>query len=118
MSRGRESGRSPRPEPIPSMAPRCIDREDGAHLATMTEPDEDKKPFRDRLDELQDVVEQLERGDLDLEDAIQRFEAGQKLHKELMDELGSYEKRLEKLVDGPGDEGELVEVPDEESDDA
>jgi len=78
----------------------------------MTDPEEDKTPFRDRLDELTHLVEQLERGELDLEDAIKRFEAGQKLHKELMDELGGYEKRLEKLVRGPEGEDQLVDVSD------
>ncbi len=78
----------------------------------MTDPEEDKTSFRDRLDELTHLVEQLERGELDLEDAIKRFETGQKLHKELMDELGSYEKRLEKLVRGPEGADQLADVSD------
>lgn len=82
----------------------------------MTEPEADKKPFRDRLDELTGLVEQLERGELDLEEAIARFETGQKLHKELMDELGSYEKRLEKLVRGPDGGDRLVDAPGDDAD--
>ncbi len=57
-----------------------------------------KKTFQDRLDDLTGLVEELERGELSLEDAIQRFEAGRNLHKELLEELDSYEKRIEKLV--------------------
>ena len=53
------------------------------------------------------------RGELDLEDAILKFEEGQKLHRGLMDELGAYEKRLEKLVRGPDGEDALTDVGEE-----
>ena len=69
-----------------------------------------KKPFKQRLDELTDLVEDLERGEIDLEEAILKFEQGQNLHRELMDELGAYEKRLEKLVRGPDGDDELAQV--------
>lgn len=72
-----------------------------------------KKPFKQRLDQLTELVEELERGELDLEEAIQRFEQGQKLHQELMDELGNYEKRLEKLVRGPDGKDHLADVEEE-----
>lgn len=69
-----------------------------------------KKPFKGRLDQLTELVEDLERGELDLEDAILKFEQGKNLHQELMDELGAYEKRLEKLVRGSDGEDDLDEV--------
>ena len=73
---------------------------------TMSEaarPTKRKKTFQERLEELQTIVEELESGDLSLEEAIARFEAGQKLHALLQKELQSYEKRIEKLVgDGEG----------------
>ncbi|MEE2712833.1 MAG: exodeoxyribonuclease VII small subunit [Planctomycetota bacterium] len=72
-----------------------------------------KKPFKQRLDQLTELVEDLERGELDLEDAILKFEEGQKLHRGLMDELGAYEKRLEKLVRGPDGEDALTDVGEE-----
>ena len=68
-----------------------------------------KKPVKGRRDQLTELVEDLERGELDLEDAILKFEQGQNLHRELMDELGAYEKRLEKLVRGPDGDDELAQ---------
>lgn len=56
------------------------------------------KSFKERLDELSCVVEKLEGGDLSLEEAIERFEEGRRLHRALMEELAGYEKRLEKLA--------------------
>ena len=58
------------------------------------------KPFRERMDALSGLVEELERGDLDLEAAITRFEAGKKLHQELLQELAAYERRLEHVGTG------------------
>ena len=70
-----------------------------------------KKTFQERLEELQSIVEELESGDLSLEDAISRFEAGQKLHARLLEELDGYEKRIEKLVKGSDGEDRLEAVP-------
>ena len=72
-----------------------------------------KKAFKDRLEDLSGIVEELERGELDLQDAINRFEQGRKLHGQLMEELATYEKRLEKLLDGPDGEDRLVDVDEE-----
>ena len=71
------------------------------------------KRYERLADQLTELVEDLERGELDLEDAILKFEAGQKLHRGLMDELGAYEKRLEKLVRGPDGEDALTDVDEE-----
>jgi exodeoxyribonuclease VII small subunit len=60
-----------------------------------------KKSFQSRLQDLSAIVEDLERGDLDLEDAIGRFEAGKRLHAQLVAELDAYEKRLEILAQEP-----------------
>ena len=60
------------------------------------------RTFKERLDALSDLVRQLETGELGLEEAIARFEAGRKLHQELAVELGGYEARLEKLAREPG----------------
>ena len=57
-----------------------------------------KKTFQERMEFLEEIVESLEDGELDLEDAISRFEEGRKLEKELLAELASYEKRLDKLL--------------------
>jgi exodeoxyribonuclease VII small subunit len=54
----------------------------------------EKKSFKERMEDLQALVDDLESGDLGLEEAIARFEAGRKLHAELLLELQAYEKRL------------------------
>ncbi len=59
------------------------------------------KTFRERLDQLQEIVERLESGELPLEEAIERFEEGRKLHLSLQEELLGYERRLEKTL-APG----------------
>ena len=56
------------------------------------------RSFKERLDTLSGLVERLERDELSLEEAIDRFEEGRRLHRELMDELSRYERRLEKLL--------------------
>jgi exodeoxyribonuclease VII small subunit len=56
------------------------------------------RSFQERLAALTNLVEDLEQGELSLEDAIARFEEGQKLHRGLLDELGAYEKRVERIV--------------------
>ena len=61
-----------------------------------------KRSFRERLDALSALVEKLEAGELSLEEAIDRYEEGRRLHRELLDELAAYERRLEKLVQMPG----------------
>jgi exodeoxyribonuclease VII small subunit len=76
-------------------------------------------PFEKKLEELNGLIRQLEKGDLGLEDAIRTFELGRKLHGELVAQLSDFERRIEILtrdLDGndrvssaahldPGDEG-------------
>jgi exodeoxyribonuclease VII small subunit len=59
----------------------------------------EKKPsFEKRLADLNDLIKQLERGDLGLEDAIRTFERGKKLHGELASQLAEFERRIEILT--------------------
>jgi len=68
-----------------------------------------QETFEQRLDRLSALVEELEQGELPLEQAMVRFEAGQKLHQELLAELQGYEKRVEKLVQGAHGQDQLEE---------
>lgn len=56
--------------------------------------------FEEQLTALEGVVEQLERGDLTLEDSVRLFEEGVRLSKACKGELDSAEGRIEVLVEG------------------
>jgi exodeoxyribonuclease VII small subunit len=61
--------------------------------------DEQKNaPFEKRLEELNGLIKQLEKGNLGLEDAIATFERGRKLHGELVAQLAEFERRIEMLT--------------------
>jgi exodeoxyribonuclease VII small subunit len=64
-------------------------------------PEPAKKPsFEGRLDELNALIKQLEKGDLGLEDAIATFERGRALHHDLAAQLQDFERRIEVLTRG------------------
>jgi exodeoxyribonuclease VII small subunit len=76
----------------------------------MAAAEEKTETFEDRLQRLSRLVEELEGGELSLEDAIQRFESGKVLHRELLDQLAAYERRLEKLVEAPDGSDRVVDA--------
>lgn len=53
--------------------------------------------FDDGLDRLEGLVQQLERGDLGLEEALGRFEEGIALSKALQQQLAEAQRRVEVL---------------------
>ena len=58
--------------------------------------------FEIALKELEGIVSQLERGEVDLEDSIALYERGQALKSHCDKKLKSAESRLEKIVLGTG----------------
>ena len=76
-----------------------------------------EKKFEDAMKKLEDIVEDLEGGELPLEDSLKAFEEGMKLLTFCSDKLDEVEKRVEILVkesDGryakkPFDEDEQAE---------
>jgi exodeoxyribonuclease VII small subunit len=54
--------------------------------------------FEEQLAELEQVVEQLERGELSLEDSVTLFERGVKLSDACKSQLASAESRIQVLV--------------------
>ena len=57
--------------------------------------------FEDALKRLETIVEELESGELTLEDSIARYEEGMKLSRRLTQQLDEAEKRIERLVEKP-----------------
>jgi exodeoxyribonuclease VII small subunit len=76
----------------------------------------EKKPqgFEKSLERLETVVEEMEGGDLSLEDMIKRFEEGQKLIGFCSKKLDEVERKIEMLV--KKDSGEVETVPFEDAD--
>ena len=64
----------------------------------MAKKDQEKKKFKDALGELENVVEQLESGDLSLEDSLAAFENGVRLVKFCNQKLSEVERKIELLV--------------------
>lgn len=57
-----------------------------------------EKSFEEKLVELEDVVKKLETTEVPLKNAIDMFEKGTKLSKELEEELKNAELKIKKLV--------------------
>ncbi|UQS83450.1 exodeoxyribonuclease VII small subunit [Bombilactobacillus thymidiniphilus] len=63
---------------------------------------EKKQSFEDNLNELQQIVEQLQQGDIPLEKAMDQFQKGVKLSKKLEQTLTEAENKLTQVVDEDG----------------
>ena len=66
-----------------------------------------KKTFEENLQELEAIVTKLENGDVALEEAIEAFQQGMILSKELQKTLDSAEKTLVKVMQADGTETEM-----------
>lgn len=56
------------------------------------------KSFEESLKELEQIVSQLEEGDLALEDSLKLFETGVRLSRECRERLTAAERRIEVLM--------------------
>lgn len=61
-----------------------------------------EKTFEQSIKELEQVVVDLEKGELSLEDAIKNFEKGMELSKECSKRLEQAEKKINVLVNNNG----------------
>ena len=75
-----------------------------------------KKTFENAMETLENIVQELESGDLALEKAMQRFEEGIKLSKFCSDKLDKTEKKIT-LLTGNSD-NTISETPFLEDDEA
>lgn len=56
------------------------------------------KKFEDKMKELETIVEELEKGDIDLDESIEKYTKAMKLVKECDSELKSVEEQISKIV--------------------
>jgi exodeoxyribonuclease VII small subunit len=73
--------------------------------------------FEEHLTKLEAVVEQLERGDLTLDDSVRLFEEGMQLSQACKAELEQAEGRIQVLVEGKGGKMQVAEMDVEDEDD-
>lgn len=66
-----------------------------------------QKKFEENLADLEQIVQQLESGDIALEDAIAAFQKGMALSKELQESLNQAEKTLVKVMQADGTETDM-----------
>ena len=61
-----------------------------------------KGSFEDKVEELEKIVEELEKGDMSLELSLKKFEEGMKLSKECSDILEKSEKKIKIILEEEG----------------
>lgn len=66
-----------------------------------------KKNFENSLNELEEIVEKLERGEMSLDESIEIFQKGVTLSKDLTKMLDEIEKKITVLVEN--EKGQIVE---------
>ncbi len=77
----------------------------------------DKIKFEDALKKLENIVEQLEDGELSLEESLAIFEEGIKLSRLCSKQLDDIERKIEILIKGKDGEFEIVPFDEELEDD-
>lgn len=75
-----------------------------------------KKTFEESMKQLEQIVEDLENGDLPLEDALRKFEEGVALSRFCFQKLDETEKKVSLLLQEP--DGRIQETAFPDSDDA
>ena len=68
--------------------------------------------FEDKLKKLEEIIESLEAGPEDLEEAIKTFESGMKLSRQCHLELDKAQKRVELLLKNEQGEFEIKQIDD------
>ncbi len=63
--------------------------------------------FEKSMKDLKQVVDQLEREDISLDEAIELYQKGIKLSKECKDKLDSAEELIKTVIDKSGNKGSL-----------
>lgn len=66
-----------------------------------------KNNFEEQLKQLQEIVTNLENGNVDLDEALDQFQAGVKISRSLEQKLTQAEETVAKLIDSDGTEHKL-----------
>ncbi|KRM96432.1 hypothetical protein FC19_GL000721 [Liquorilactobacillus aquaticus DSM 21051] len=74
----------------------------------------DKPTFEENLTELEEIVQNLEKGDIPLEKSLEKFQRGMELSKELQFKLENAEKTLTRVMDQNGNEEKFERDEDNE----
>ena len=61
------------------------------------------KSFEELMESLENIVQELEKGDLNLDESVAKFEEGMKISKECNKMLESSEKRISILLENNGE---------------
>lgn len=64
---------------------------------------EENKSFEELMKKLESIVQELEKGDLNLDDSVNKFEEGMKISKECNKILENSEKRISILLENDGE---------------
>lgn len=69
-----------------------------------------EQKFEDKVKELETIINELENGEIDLEDSIEKYTKAMKLVKECDEKLKSIEEQVNKMiVDGKEEDFEIPE---------
>ena len=63
-----------------------------------------KKSFEEQIAELEQIINELENGNLNLDDSVAKFEEGMKISKECNKMLENAEKKITILLNGENEE--------------
>ena len=66
------------------------------------------KKFEEKLSELEKIVTELEKGDVDLDDAIKKYTDAMKLANECSKELKNAEENVNKILTESGEKQDFV----------
>ncbi|MCH4163566.1 MAG: exodeoxyribonuclease VII small subunit [Lentilactobacillus diolivorans] len=82
----------------------------------MADKQQDNQTFEQKMDQLETIVNQLEQGNVSLEDSMDKFKTGIKLSEQLQDTLTKAEHTMAKMMDKSGDEVSFENADDKKDD--
>ncbi|MCJ2162040.1 exodeoxyribonuclease VII small subunit [Lentilactobacillus kefiri] len=77
---------------------------------------QDNKTFEDKMNELETIVNQLEQGNVSLEESMDKFKTGIQLSEQLQDTLAKAEHTMAKMMDKDGNEVDFEASKDKKDD--
>lgn len=84
----------------PTLSVNAQTMDEGNAAGTANMPQIDQMSFEQALTALEEIVTQLERGDVPLDQSIALYERGEKLREACQNRLDSAQARIEKIVAG------------------